>query len=376
MERVIAFCSNIAQCQRDLILDPAWCELFPGTGWLPHFSQLLTTHDWRLTTGDLALDSVEAGELSASNVFVIAVEDSDHAERLISLGATGGVLICAESPLFARTFYERVAELGPKYLVRILFGGSIEAHFPNTPRTFQTRFPTFSRNGAPIVTQPWSRRKSMVMVAACKYWRTPFDPSFLLKPKKLEAWLRGKLGLSRSSIKKLAQHSQLHDRRLELIEYFGRNGQLNVFGAAWNLPYSIPWKWRLRLSSLLQQLRIETCDDKKKIIANYRFAFALENISYPGYHTEKIIDCFAAGVIPIYLGDPLIKQTMPSNSFIHLSDFNDLSDLSDYLSAFSEANAVSMLAEGRAFLKNDGDAYSYEGFAEHIITVIHPYLHN
>jgi hypothetical protein len=35
-----------------------------------------------------------------------------------------------------------------------------------------------------------------------------------------------------------------------------------------------------------------------------------------------------------------------------------------------------MLAEGRAFLKNDGDAYSYEGFAEKIITVIHPYLHN
>lgn len=214
------------------------------------------------------------------------------------------------------------------------------------------------------------------MVAACKYWRTPFDPSFLLKPKKLEAWLRGKLGLSRSSIKKLAQHSQLHDRRLELIEYFGRNGQLNVFGAAWNLPYSIPWKWRLRLSSLLQQLRIETCDDKKKIISNYRFAFALENISYPGYHTEKIIDCFAAGVIPIYLGDPLIKQTMPSNSFIHLSDFDDLFDLSDHLSSFSEVNAISMLAEGRAFLKNDGDAYSYEGFAENIITVIHPYLHN
>lgn len=132
MERVIAFCSNIVQCQRDLILDPAWCERFPGTGWLPHFSQLLTTHDWRLTTGDLALDSVEAGELSASNVFVIAVEDSDHAERLISLGATGGVLILRNHRYLLALSTSELRNLGQSTLLGFFSAALLK-------RTFQIR---------------------------------------------------------------------------------------------------------------------------------------------------------------------------------------------------------------------------------------------
>jgi hypothetical protein len=38
------------------------------------------------------------------------------------------------------------------------------------------------------------------------------------------------------------------------------------------------------------------------------FSVAIENSSVRGYFTEKLIDCFAAGAIPIYWGDNDISE--------------------------------------------------------------------
>jgi hypothetical protein len=374
MVRVVAFCSDIQQFHRGRILDEAWCRRFPGTEWLPVFAKLLAPLGLRLTTGDVALQEIAAGSLAVSMVIIIAAEDSRHADQLLQLGAAGGMIICAESPLFARTFYERIAELGPRYFARILFQATIDSHFPQTPNTIQTRFPSFSRNLIEHNAPAWADRPLLVMVAGNKYWRTPFNPSFCLTPKKLEAWARGKFGLTQSSIKRLARASQLHDQRLRLIHHFGQRGMLSLYGSGWDQIYNLPGAWRGRLAPVLRRLKPAPCDDKKQTIAGFRFAFAIENITYPGYHTEKIIDCFAAGVIPIYLGDPLIKQSIPAESFINLADFPSPSSLGKYLEEFTPEQAEGMLNAGRNFLKKQGDAYSYEGFAENALAMLKPLL--
>jgi hypothetical protein len=55
------------------------------------------------------------------------------------------------------------------------------------------------------------------------------------------------------------------------------------------------------------------------------FSVAIENGSYETYFTEKILDCFATGTIPVYLGAPDIGNYFNSEGILSLSDFDDIS---------------------------------------------------
>lgn len=56
--------------------------------------------------------------------------------------------------------------------------------------------------------------------------------------------------------------------------------------------------------------------DKKAFQENYKFSLAFENTQFSGYVTEKIIDAWAAGTIPIYYGDPGIKRDFNEKAMI------------------------------------------------------------
>ena len=67
---------------------------------------------------------------------------------------------------------------------------------------------------------------------------------------------------------------------------------------------------------------------KEEPLANYCFSFVIENGSYSNYYTEKIMDCFACGTIPIYWGSPDIGKLFNLNGIIIFDDdfnFNNLS---------------------------------------------------
>lgn len=57
--------------------------------------------------------------------------------------------------------------------------------------------------------------------------------------------------------------------------------------------------------------------DKRAFQEQYRFSIAFENTSFPGYVTEKLIDAWAAGTIPIYWGDPLAARDFNSKAFLY-----------------------------------------------------------
>lgn len=63
--------------------------------------------------------------------------------------------------------------------------------------------------------------------------------------------------------------------------------------------------------------------DKKLFLSNYKFNIAFENCSYDGYVTEKIMEAFSAGVVPIYYGDPRVVEDFNPNAFINANDFTD-----------------------------------------------------
>lgn len=65
--------------------------------------------------------------------------------------------------------------------------------------------------------------------------------------------------------------------------------------------------------------------------SNYKFSLCFENSKHPGYCTEKIVEGFASKTIPIYWGDPLVKEIFNPDSFIDISDYNNLNELLEYI---------------------------------------------
>jgi hypothetical protein len=147
-----------------------------------------------------------------------------------------------------------------------------------------------------------------------------------------------------------------------------------LFGTHWENINNLPAEWRGRLREIVSNLKPTACKDKHAVIKNYKFAICFENMSYPGYVTEKIIDCFRAGVIPIYLGAPDIGDFIPKASFIDFREHSDLYELNKQLTGITEDTASKMIKAARTFLKSEaGDEYSYEGFARNVLQMVEDY---
>lgn len=73
------------------------------------------------------------------------------------------------------------------------------------------------------------------------------------------------------------------------------------------------------------------CENKYEFQKQYKFSLAFENSKYDGYITEKIIDAFAAGTIPIYWGaEDIIKEFNPK-AFINCNDYASFSEVVDII---------------------------------------------
>ena len=75
---------------------------------------------------------------------------------------------------------------------------------------------------------------------------------------------------------------------------------------------------------------------KEEGLCDYMFSVAIENGQYETYFTEKLLDCFATGTIPVYLGAPDIGEVFNSDGIITLSDEFDVSNEVYY----SKMNAI------------------------------------
>ena len=62
-------------------------------------------------------------------------------------------------------------------------------------------------------------------------------------------------------------------------------------------------------------------DDKIEFMRTFRFGFAFENESYPGYTTEKLTDVFLAGAIPIYWGNNRVHEEFNQAAMLNRHDF-------------------------------------------------------
>ena len=370
----IAYCTDSVIFQQNRILQIKLAEKYPGMSWISIFAELARQKGFKVATGDIALARVQAGHWNPRDILIIQELDAIHGNQLAKLGARQFMLIAMEVPLYAYNFYDKIQHIAPAFRYRLLYSGTIKILEPLAGINYPLHFPCYGpKDILPI--KKWQNRKFLVMVAANKYFEKAFPFPWPHYKTEHFDWARDQLIKWRSPIRKYAIDNELITKRLEAIEYFGaQKNLLSLFGANWHDISNLPKKWHKRLQKPLALLNPKTCEDKIKTISNYKFAICFENTSYPGCITEKIIDCFVAGVIPIYLGAPDIAKFVPAGSFINIRNFNSFGNLHKYLTNISQQEALEIISKGRDFLYSpEGKLYSFEGIAKFLLKLVISY---
>ena len=71
--------------------------------------------------------------------------------------------------------------------------------------------------------------------------------------------------------------------------------------------------------------------DKIEFLSHYKFSIAMENSDGDGYLSEKIVDSFLAGTIPIYYGDYLLDEFINPKSYILIKGEKDIEKKIEYI---------------------------------------------
>ena len=116
--------------------------------------------------------------------------------------------------------------------------------------------------------------------------------------------------------------------------------------------YGMRWKTKMESFKGVAQ-------NKLKTISQFRFSFCLENMKdVNGYISEKIFDCFVAGVVPIYFGASNIENYIPKQCFIDYRNFKNSNDLFDFISLMEYEEWIAYLNNSREYLLSD-KAYQF-----------------
>ncbi len=78
-------------------------------------------------------------------------------------------------------------------------------------------------------------------------------------------------------------------------------------------------------------------------LSDYMFSLCIENSSVDNYFTEKLIDCFATGTIPIYYGCKNIDKYFDTDGMFIFNNLSELEDIINNLTPdmyFSKLNSV------------------------------------
>ena len=188
----------------------------------------------------------------------------------------------------------------------------------------------------------------------------PFFGSFLsgwsIDPSRMRSRISGELYSARRSLLREAENG-----KADFVDVFGPGWQgekISWCGAYPNRPY--------RCARGLTNI------PKPILLGHYRFALAYENFRGDfGYISEKILDCFCAGTVPVYLGDERIGEFIDPKAFVDARQFKTSRDLLTYLANCSDAEWQEMRSAGQAFLSSkQAECFSNEKFSQLMILAL------
>ncbi|MFA5766636.1 MAG: glycosyltransferase family 10 [Candidatus Paceibacterota bacterium] len=82
---------------------------------------------------------------------------------------------------------------------------------------------------------------------------------------------------------------------------------------------------------------------KEDALIDFMFSVVVENSKFDDYFTEKLIDCFAVGTIPIYWGTKNVERYFDIGGIFTFNDLNDLDKIITKLSSELYNNHISQV---------------------------------
>jgi hypothetical protein len=307
------------------VFDLDYARQFPGAEAAAALGAALREAGLETVTADVYLSGPNAGRpaVCLSNELTRFTHDLLSFESVVPVACSS-----LESPIVAIGFYKRIQEVSERFHHVFLWSGM--RHKATGGATFHEiswPYPSFQSAAR---TPSWSERGFLVLVNSNKRIFVP--PARFVEPRHPRRSARGMIRAWRLSRLRRSEPwlaSELYKDRLDAIRHFSRSADFDLFGRGWS---DISTLSSVEASAVARSYRGEVpVFDKVSTLANYRFALCFENTAFPGYVTEKIFDCFAAGCIPIYLGAPDIKDLVPAGSFIDARDFRDFAGLESFI---------------------------------------------
>jgi len=80
--------------------------------------------------------------------------------------------------------------------------------------------------------------------------------------------------------------------------------------------------------------------NKINFLTSYKFSIAMENTEGNGYLSEKIIESFLSGTIPIYYGDYMLDEYINPKSFILIRGKEDMFEKIEYIKKIDNSNEL------------------------------------
>lgn len=158
--------------------------------------------------------------------------------------------------------------------------------------------------------------------------------------------------------------NELYSERLRALIELGRMGQVDLYGPGWDTTpvkdavtlatsylrgNRLPWEYWSHRRAVMSHYKGVT-PSKLETLAQYKFALCFENMSMPGYVTEKIFDCLAVGTVPLYLGASDIADYVPRECFVDMRSLASYAEAYAYISQLSERDWNVFREVGRDYL--------------------------
>ena len=176
--------------------------------------------------------------------------------------------------------------------------------------------------------------------------------------------------------------SDLYGERISTIRWYEKNvpEEFSLFGRGWEKPppeYALLGKIKRSIPSLRSKWFGYRCFpsyqgeivDKGQVLRRSKFSYCYENNhGISNYITEKIIDSFVYGCIPIYWGAGNVLEFIPEDCFIDRRKFRDTEEVHQFLLGITSTQFAAYQANIEDFLKSEAaKKFSFEHFVSTVV---------
>jgi len=179
--------------------------------------------------------------------------------------------------------------------------------------------------------------------------------------------------------------SDLYPERMDVIRWYEKNAPdlFALYGRGWDRPptaYDLMGKIRRSIPSMRYKLFGYKCfpsykgeiAEKNEILQRSKFSYCYENNrDITNYITEKIIDTFVNGCVPIYWGADNVLEYIPEDCFIDRRKFKYTKDVHQFLLTISPQQFSKYQSNIANFLKSDAaKLFSFEYLVSTVVSTI------